>query len=144
MTQIKWKAGTQPTGRFRSFDRWEWPCGFVHTEFAIWITCEDPYLPARARGEVPHAPLIVRLRLADGKRVRLKAEFATLDEAKRAAQQWVDENPSRLPQPPKPPPIEASGTMWVDDNGSFQFQFDDAITLMPNVKFKFKLVEVQE
>ncbi len=96
--KIKWVVEPAPTGRYRSFAHRNWPHGELDGEYAFKIRCEDNYTAKRARGEQPHAPLKVtvadRSKCAKGWDVRtLKGEFATLLEAKAAAQAFADKYP---------------------------------------------------
>lgn len=102
MAKIKWKVQDAPTGPYRSFGHWGWPVGTVDGEHAFSIHCKDAYTPARARGEQPHAPLTLHVAdrrdaYKDGKGAwvlrKMKGEFASLLEAKLAAQLFLDAQP---------------------------------------------------
>lgn len=109
--KLKWTVGEAPTGRYRSFQKRAWPIGSLDGETAVFISCEDSYTPRLARGEAEHAPLRVsvtdrREAYKDGKGAwvvrRLKQEFKTLDEAKAAAQDFVDKFPEFFVVLPRP------------------------------------------
>jgi hypothetical protein len=93
MLKIKWRVGTRPSGRYGSFQGWSWPTAeYSNQRVAAWISCEDDYSPSRARGEAKHAPLVIYVAdhraVTDAghpafKRLKVKAEAASLEEAKK-------------------------------------------------------------
>jgi len=98
---LKWKVGEVPTGRYRSFEKRWWPDAcYAGTELpAAQIYCKDDYEPKKAKtGD--HSELEVRIAcwywienenpLRQSFRWRsLKQRFATLQEAKDAAESFV-------------------------------------------------------
>jgi hypothetical protein len=98
--KLKWKVAEAPTGRYRSFSHRGWPSAtYPNGDYAGGLYCEDDYTPARARGEVPHRPITVQLKLLSKtpedikkygtwRSVRMKVTFATLKEAKEAMERW--------------------------------------------------------
>lgn len=107
--KLKWKVDPLPTGKFRSFQTRGWPSA-VHAgteHMAARIDCDDAYKPAKVKtGE--HRPLRVRITewfdpAERGTRAAfewrtLAGEFATLKEAKAAAQQALNERPEYWPK----------------------------------------------
>lgn len=98
--KIKWKVQDAPTGQFRSFFKRGWPLGEVNGQPFASFGCKDDYSAKAARGEIEHAPL--KVYIADWRQPRgftwrkMKGEFASLVEAKAAAQKLLDANPDIL------------------------------------------------
>lgn len=100
MDKITWKVAAEPTGRYRSFEKRGWPHAYWPDDVpCAFIQCNDNYTGPRARGEQPHAELVIWVSLSfeDGSFVnrRLKARAATLAEAKELVQKFWAANYSR-------------------------------------------------
>ena len=104
MSEIKWKMADEPTGKFKAFSKRGWPMGYYSDgKPALSISCEDAYRPANVKtGD--HGPLIVRIaqhhtdpavKAEKGAFTwrKLKSEFKTLDEAKKAGEKAVKNHP---------------------------------------------------
>lgn len=101
MVKFVWVVGTEPTGRYRSFERRSWPTAhYAHKdkEPAAQIYCEDSYVPRLVKtGQ--HAELKVVIydysvpsNTTTGSgftRRALKQRFKTLAEAKKAAEDFL-------------------------------------------------------
>ena len=86
--KIKWRVGSRPTGRYRSFEMRSWPSAeYEDGRYCASILCDDEYVPKLAKSG-NHKPL--KLRLAKYSEsgswtpVFSKKEFKTLKEAKEA------------------------------------------------------------
>lgn len=107
LVKLKWIVAEAPSGRYRSFEKRAWPSAeYKHTDFvAAYIACADSYRPADAKTgqhselsvyvaqwatppEPDKSPFTWR---------RLKARFATLDEAKAAAEKFLETHLSFRP-----------------------------------------------
>jgi len=101
-SKIKWKIQERSTGRYRSFRKRQWPqAEYKDGSPAVAIYCEDGYDIKNVRSG-KHGPLTVRI--ADYSKPSNKATgagftwmmlvrtFPTLDEAKAAAQSFIDRN----------------------------------------------------
>lgn len=101
-TKLTWRVASKPTGAYRSFFRRGWPTAEDKSGNPLFrITCADDYVPSKVKtGD--HAEL--SLWAADWRKNdgsdggsftwrRLKARAATLDEAKRIAQRFLDDHP---------------------------------------------------
>lgn len=99
--KIIWKVAPKPTGRYRSFAHREWPTayyGSTEGKPAAFLVCDDDYTPSLVMAG-RHGPLsIIMLHHqhpgagASWKRFRLKKTAATLDEAKKMVQAFLDEH----------------------------------------------------
>jgi hypothetical protein len=106
LVKLKWTVAEAPSGRYRSFEKRSWPTAeYKHTDFiAASIECEDSYRPADVKTGA-HRELKVKVaqysRNEDGRQLwvwrTLKARFATLDEAKAAAEKFLETNLSFRP-----------------------------------------------
>lgn len=106
LVKLKWTVAEAPSGRYRSFEKRAWPrAEYKHTDFvAAYIECEDPYRPADVKTG-SHRELKVNIaqysRHEDGRQLfvwrSLKARFATLDDAKAAAEKFLETNLSFRP-----------------------------------------------
>lgn len=102
LPKLKWTVGSEPTGRYRSFEHRAWPSAdWPNGEGAAFIACEESYTPARAR-QGGHAPLTVYVAVyrADGigfDNRRLKSRPATIAEAKQLVERYFTANPAALP-----------------------------------------------
>lgn len=104
--KIKWIVQPAPTGRYRSFERRGWPKGESENGDPVArIECGDAYAPKRVKtGD--HAPLRVGFAFATAPEELatkgtftwqyLKARFATLSEAKAAAQEFYERYPEKF------------------------------------------------
>lgn len=99
--KLKWKVAPEPTGRYRSFETRSWPTAYYEdgtTAGFVISTTKESYIPRLVR-EGKHAPLelwIVGHSSGLPSR-RLKARFATLEEAKAALPEALAANPQYLP-----------------------------------------------
>ncbi len=100
--QSKWRVGSVPTGRYRSFEWRRWPCFYSGNEHILAsISCNEEYVPARARtGQ--HTPLTLFVYdysqgIQNRKMYRLKRQFATLSEAKAGAEAYFKNHSEALP-----------------------------------------------
>ncbi len=104
--KLKWKIAAPPTGKYRSFDKRSWPsANHENGRPAVMISCDDSYVPANVKTG-SHGPLAVRIadwsmptdpEAARWQWRKLKGTFATLDEAKRAAQAVLAKHPEFWP-----------------------------------------------
>jgi hypothetical protein len=96
--KLVWRVGSVPTGRYRSFDRREWPSAYwsnAEESPAVRITCADEYTPSRAKAG-DHQPLqvyVADFSMPSNKETgcgftwrKMKKDFATLGAAKAAAE----------------------------------------------------------
>jgi len=60
--KLKWKVSEVPTGRYRSFHGRQWPsASYVGTDKpAVYLSCEDDYIPAQVRVGT-HAPIWITM-----------------------------------------------------------------------------------
>lgn len=85
---ITWRVQSEPTGKYRSFDKRGWPDARYRDgriAAAIYCTCPTDDYSARTIREGSHAPLKVRVAdysVAPWRWRQLSGTFATLDEAK--------------------------------------------------------------
>jgi hypothetical protein len=111
MLKLKWRVGTIPTGRYRSFEKRAWPSAdYADGRIAAHITCEHSYRPSMVRDGI-HSPLTVRVadyslpsNTTDNRGftwVTLKGRFATLAEAKQAASTLLARFPHMMTNPVK-------------------------------------------
>lgn len=97
----KWKVSEPPTGRYRSFERREWPHAKYETgQPAAMLYSEDEYNPSDA-ATGNHNPLT--LRVADYSQTpfkwrKAKGQFSTLQQAKDAFDSIVKANPGIVPK----------------------------------------------
>lgn len=115
--KLVWRVDPVPTGRFRSFQRRGWPSAdYADGSPAFMLSSDDEYVPAKVRAG-DHKPL--ELRVADYREAslekhggwrwaRLKARPATLDEAKRLAEEFLKAHPEFMPAALRPAPTEAA------------------------------------
>lgn len=104
--KIKWKVGSPPTGRYRSFEKRGWPSATIGPDDQpiASITCEDDYTPQRAKGG-GHGELTVSIAVwqpregnTDTFKWRtMKQRYQSLDAAKRAAEDFIIKYPSTWP-----------------------------------------------
>ena len=103
--QIKWEVAKTPTGRYRAFERRNWPSAFYKNEEKSPcgdIQCADDYNPTSAKsGE--HAPLTVRIcDYSAGSEsftwITLKTKHAKLADAKLALETYIECNPRISPK----------------------------------------------
>ncbi len=101
--KIVWRVQPKPTGPYGAFSFRNWPMAEVGGETAFRIICEDDYIPRDAKAGT-HKPLRVNVaqysttpeqhKKHGAWRWRLlKGECATLPEAKRLAQRFLDAHP---------------------------------------------------
>lgn len=102
MKHWKWKVASEPTGRYRSFEKRDWPTAYWPNEKpAFKIYCDDAYTPRRARGESAHGEL--KVMVAHHKDEggfewkMLKKRAATLVEAKQLAEDFIKQFPDWAP-----------------------------------------------
>lgn len=107
LVKLKWLVAEPPSGRYRSFEKRAWPTAdYAYTDFiAARISCEDPYRQADVKtGD--HSELSVYVAQWANPRIpgqdawvwrKLKARFATLAEAKAAAEEFLAKNLSFRP-----------------------------------------------
>lgn len=105
--KLRWTVDEAPTGPYRSFSKRAWPRASYGKDGkpAAHIVCVDSYRPANAKSG-DHPPLSVHVakwRDRDGDSQtfdwrRLKAEFATLADAKAAAERFLDAHPEFAPK----------------------------------------------
>lgn len=98
-TKLTWKVAERPSNPWHERC---WPMAFFKDGIpAIQLSCHDEYVPALVKTG-RHAPIIIRVadrrpETLEKKKTwvwrKLKAEAATLEEAKAIAQRFVDENP---------------------------------------------------
>jgi hypothetical protein len=99
--KYKWRVGSVPTGRYRSFEMRPWPGLYGNEQILASISCDEEYVPDHARtGQ--HTPLTLFVyNYSQGtqqrKIYRLKKQFATLPEAKAAAEAYFKNHPEALP-----------------------------------------------
>jgi hypothetical protein len=101
--KLKWKVSDAPTGQYRSFQSRSWPAASANGQMVAQILCDDDYTPARARNEDSYGELVVIVtnrNEENWKWLRLKARFATLSEAKIAAQAFFDNHSDWIPKEP--------------------------------------------
>lgn len=104
MVKVKWQVSEAPTGRYRSFFKRSWPTArFKDTDRpALMIECEDSYYPANAKtGQHKELSVMVADYSVENEAFkwrRLKARFATLDEAKQAGERFLNAHPEFLPK----------------------------------------------
>jgi hypothetical protein len=100
--KLVWTVGTAPTGRFKGFEKRMWPSADFNGQPMINLRCEDPYRPEDVR-RGSHKP--IKIMVADRRPEsnpdgngwqwrKIKAEAATLPEAKTMAQKFFDNNPA--------------------------------------------------
>lgn len=98
MDKITWKVASAPTGRYRSFEHRGWPHAYWSDGLTCaFISCEDSYTPARARGEQTHAELVVWVAIvredkAQWQNCRLKQRCTSLAQAKELVQKFWEAN----------------------------------------------------
>lgn len=106
MAKLKWKVDEAPTGPYRSFSKRGWPSAYYPSgDTAAMIACDQGYRPADAKSG-NHPPLIVHIagwfdregQCQSFKWRKLKASFATLAEAKSAAERFIAANPAYAPK----------------------------------------------
>ena len=103
--KLKWVVSEVPTGRYRSFQKREWPTCYYEKGWkpAAFIRCDSEYRP----DEIPggnHLPLTVILchhRHPEAgnswKRLRMKTFFSTLALAKQAVKEYLAMHPEFAP-----------------------------------------------
>lgn len=102
--KLTWRVQEAPTGQFRSFHYRGWPSAEVNGKQAAIIRCADSYVPRNAKTG-KHSPL--KVAIADHRALSnpggggfcyrtLSGEFATLPEAKAAAERFLTANPHFL------------------------------------------------
>lgn len=113
--KIKWVVSEAPIGRCRSFDNRSWPSAHYNDERetpCAAIYCENEYRPTWAKsGE--HKPL--EIRIADHSTSattswtwrKLKAQAATLDEAKTLVKEFLERHQEFVPEAFRDPVEEA-------------------------------------
>jgi hypothetical protein len=110
MNEIKWKISPAPVGKWKGFHKRQWPTAYyIETDNpAIMISCPDSYNPAQIKAGHPHAPLSVyiaqwhhdeKIRREKGAFTwrKLKSEFTTLDEARKAGERALAQHPEFAP-----------------------------------------------
>lgn len=98
--KLTWRVSPAPTGRYRSFERREWPSAFYSNDrIAFAIRCEDEYVPRNVRtGEHAELTLLVAVysdKSFDWKRGVVK--YATLPELKAGAAALLARKPRIMP-----------------------------------------------
>jgi len=107
MQKLIWRVQPEPTGRYRSFEHRGWPSAHWKGEqerAAAYIGCKDEYVPKHVKAGT-HAPLTVRIarwhtREGQGPTfqwMRVLRQFATLEEAKDFAAQFLAAHPTWHP-----------------------------------------------
>lgn len=102
--KLKWEVAEAPTGMYRSFHKRNWPSAYINGKPAAHIRCEDEYIPRNVKTG-NHAPLTVWI--ADHRASsnpnggtfkwrQLITTHATLQEAKAAAEHFLNANPQIL------------------------------------------------
>lgn len=104
--KLIWRVGEEPTGRFRSFDRRAWPTayyGSAEGKPAAFIYSDTSYSGSVVKSG-RHEPLKVRVlhhnhpdNPESWKVVVLKAEFATLKDAKEAVAKFLESHLDWVP-----------------------------------------------
>lgn len=125
-----WKVQPPLTGRFRSFEQRGWPEAWYETgDIAAAVFCgTEDYSPAKAR-DGGHGPLAVRV--ADHSAAsfiwrRLKGEFATLDEAKKAVASCLAAHPEFAPLDPAEAALEEEIRAAIDRLNGLMVEADAA------------------
>ena len=97
--KLRWEMSSEPTGRYRSFQRRGWPTAFFQDgRYAGHILCDDDYVPRLIR-ECKHLPLqLVAQNYVTGKRYRLREQFATLPQAKIGLLTFLQKHPDFVPR----------------------------------------------
>ena len=109
MIKLKWRVGTVPVGRYRSFEKRAWPSAdYADGRPAAYIRCECAYHPRMVR-DGSHPPL--KVIIADYSNpsnktdncgftwITLKSRCATLAEAKQAVIDILAEYPHLMSNP---------------------------------------------
>ncbi|CAN7600875.1 hypothetical protein [Bosea sp. LjRoot237] len=106
--KIKWRVDEAPTGPYRSFFKRGWPSASYHSgDPAARIACDQGYRPADAKSS-DHPPLLVHIaewfdregQCQSFKWRKLKGTFATLSDAKAAAERFIEAHPEYGPKAP--------------------------------------------
>ena len=101
--KLFWEVQPVPTGRYRSFERRGWPIGYADkdkNDIAVALSCEDDYIPSNVK-EGKHGEIQIRVAVYNEKFIgfdwkRLKKRAATLEEAKKLAEEFFSRNPELL------------------------------------------------
>jgi hypothetical protein len=109
VVKIKWKVADAPTGKYRAFYDRGWPSAYyTHIDKpAVFLTCDDGYVPAQVRAG-KHSPIWIRVlhhnhERANGSWVqfKLKQPAATLEQAKQRAEAFLMGHPDWWPKESK-------------------------------------------
>ncbi len=105
MAKIRWRLGEMPTGRYKSFSNRAWPSAYYSgTGRAAVRLCSDiGYSASRVKNQ-QHGPIDIYIavyaKTEEARRERgafswwkMSKPAETLEEAKRRAQEYLDENP---------------------------------------------------
>ena len=101
--KLFWEVQPAPTGRYRSFERRGWPKAYVEKTkdtIAVALYCEHAYVPSLVK-EGKHPEIAVHVAVYNDKFIgfdwkRLKKRAATLEEAKKLAEEFFSRNPELL------------------------------------------------
>jgi len=102
--KLTWKIAPEPTGQYRSFEKRPWPKAYFSggDKPAVSVSCSDRYTLEKAKsGE--HAPLVVSVADWSVSKcsfswIKIKRNFATMEEVKKAVILFFDHNPHFLPK----------------------------------------------
>lgn len=107
-SMIKWKVTPVPTGRYRAFGKRDWPSAeYENGDPAATIRCEKKYVPADARsGNHPPLTLLVAKWYRKEERgdraafdwLKFRKKFATLKEAKKFAEEFLNHHNEYWPE----------------------------------------------
>lgn len=106
MNKVKliWRVAPAPTGRYRSFEHRAWPsASYAGGQPAASLYCSDDYRPASARAGT-HMSITICLNkhwAGSWTVFTLRRRAATLDEAKRVVQEFLDAHPEWHPKEAK-------------------------------------------
>jgi hypothetical protein len=104
MPKLKWRVGDVPTGRYRSFEYRAWPSAeYENGDTAGFISCVEEYIPTNVKtGNHPELSVYICFRKLTNEEKKkhglvwnrkLAKKFATLAEAKKGLQDFLDKNP---------------------------------------------------
>lgn len=98
MIKYKWKVQSEPTGRYRSFDKRGWPEAVTPEGDTLAVLhCDDDYVPSLAKSG-NHRPITIRIRIASEtgswRWGKLKGEWPSLKEAKKAFKSFLVKYPN--------------------------------------------------
>lgn len=110
MTKIIWKVSPEPTGRYRSFQKRDWPdASYEDGKHAGSIECDEEYCPADIKAGKTFE---LRLSFADysegseslgaWKRKTFKKRFSTIGECKKFLKEYFVAKPEVMPEKYRP------------------------------------------